>query len=269
MHGSCECGAVAFESDGPWDDVTVCHCSQCRKTSGHIWASSNVPVESLKFIREANLVWRNSSDIARRGFCGRCGSSLFYQKNDADRIAVAAGSLEAPTELKVGKHIFEDDKGDYYSLKDHPVSQNSPVVEVHGSCECGRVSLTATKPLRGGLNCHCDQCRKASGHFWAGVSLAEDGCEVSGKLVWYQSTDVVKKAFCGDCGSTVFWWLDGRPAPMVSAGILDAPTGVVIEKHIFVSEKGDYYQIDDDLPQAAQFDLNYTDTPKSNPQTNS
>nr|WP_272214715.1 hypothetical protein [Marinicella sp. W31]MDC2880044.1 hypothetical protein [Marinicella sp. W31] len=49
IKGRCECGAVAFEVDEVRDTVTVCHCSQCRRTSGHLWASTHAPFDKLFF----------------------------------------------------------------------------------------------------------------------------------------------------------------------------------------------------------------------------
>ena len=118
MKGRCECGAVAFEVDHVRDTVTVCHCSQCRRSSGHLWASTHAPFASLHFTADAGLRWYASSDMAKRGFCALCGSSLFYRMNDEDGIGIAAGCLEDTTGLRIGKHIFVADKGAYYPMPD-------------------------------------------------------------------------------------------------------------------------------------------------------
>ena len=112
------------------------------------------------------------------------------------------------------------------------------------------------KPISSWI-CHCEQCRKSSGYLWAGAQLQADGYQVISDetLKWYQSTDRAKKAFCSDCGSTIFWWMEGRAAPAVSLGILDSPTGINLDKHVFVAERADYEVIEDDLPQAQLFDL--------------
>lgn len=255
--GSCECGSVQFESEGPWRTISVCHCGQCRKTSGHLWAATAVPESALKITQDTTLEWRESSDSARRGFCNQCGSSLFYQKFDKDHIAIGPGALDGDTGLSVSRHIFEDDKGDYYDSPKSPAKAMEWDAPVPGSCECGAVKLTVVEEPVSAWICHCEQCRKASGYIWAGAQLTKDGYQVvSDKtLAWYQSTDVTKKAFCTDCGSTVFWWLDGRDAPAVSCGVLENPTGIKLEKHIFTSEMADYEVIEDDLPQAPLFDL--------------
>lgn len=118
IEGRCECGAVAFEVEHVRETVTVCHCSQCRRTSGHLWASTHAPFDSVTFMRDEGLQWYRSSESAKRGFCSRCGSSLFYRMNDEDGIGIAAGCLNDTSGLRIGKHIFTDDKGDYYQLPD-------------------------------------------------------------------------------------------------------------------------------------------------------
>jgi hypothetical protein len=114
MKGSCLCGAVSFEAEPPLRDVFTCHCSQCRKTSGHFWAATSVPHERFRVTKDEGLRWFKSSDIARRGFCSLCGSSLFWQPEGEARISIAAGALEGPTGLKIAEDWCLEDKGDYY-----------------------------------------------------------------------------------------------------------------------------------------------------------
>lgn len=116
--GRCECGSVQFKVDQVRETVTVCHCSQCRRTSGHLWASTHAKYESLDFISDEGLEWYASSAIAERGFCRFCGSSLFYRMKGEAGIGIAAGSLDQTEGLAVGKNIFVSDKGDYYEIRD-------------------------------------------------------------------------------------------------------------------------------------------------------
>lgn len=118
IKGRCECGAVAFEVPAVRKAVTVCHCGQCRRTSGHLWASTHAPFDSVTFLKDDSLTWYASSDFAKRGFCQTCGSSLFYRMNDEDGIGIAAGCIETQGVLAMGKHIFTRDKGDYYTIAD-------------------------------------------------------------------------------------------------------------------------------------------------------
>lgn len=114
--GSCLCGAVRFELRGPLRDVVLCHCAMCRKTHGHIGAYTNAPGQSLRMIEARGLKWYESSSFARRGFCGECGASVFWERIHGDVISVAAGVLDAPTGLTTTLQIFTDDAGDYYEI---------------------------------------------------------------------------------------------------------------------------------------------------------
>jgi hypothetical protein len=116
--GSCLCGDVRFEVREPLRKVVGCHCTQCRKTTGHYLAATAVPLEQFKLTRDAGLKWYRSSDDAQRGFCGNCGSTLFWKANARDYIAIAAGALDGETGLKLVGHIFCTDKGDYYDIAD-------------------------------------------------------------------------------------------------------------------------------------------------------
>jgi hypothetical protein len=116
--GSCLCGAVRFEVSGPLPAPDACHCSQCRKQSGHYWASTDVPRTALTVHGADALTWFQSSAKVRRGFCATCGSALFWDPIARPTIAVAMGAFDAPTDTKLAKHIFVADKGDYYEIAD-------------------------------------------------------------------------------------------------------------------------------------------------------
>ena len=116
LTGSCLCGAVRYEVTGPLRDVVNCHCAQCRKTHGHIGAYANAPRSALALIEARGLKWYRSSDFARRGFCGECGGTLFWERDDADVISIAAGTLDPPTGLKTVLQIYVRHAGDYYEI---------------------------------------------------------------------------------------------------------------------------------------------------------
>lgn len=119
MHkGRCECGSIRFEADEVRPTVNFCHCSQCRRTSGNLWAATRADNDKFRLTSSDSLKWYASSDFAKRGFCSDCGSSLFYKVNDADHIGIAAGCFNEPTGLTGAKHIFTDSKGDYYEIAD-------------------------------------------------------------------------------------------------------------------------------------------------------
>jgi len=124
---------------------------------------------------------------------------------------------------------------------------------VTGSCNCGGVKYTVTGELREVIACHCGQCRKQSGHFYAATSATNDDLQIedSGSLKWYAASDDAKRGFCGECGSALFWRRHGSENTSILAGSLDGDAGgIKLDRHIFVSDKGTYYEIDDGLPQS-------------------
>ena len=119
MHaGSCLCGAVRFEVDAALRPPDACHCTQCRKTSGHFWASTDVKRNDLRIDGAEHLSWFQSSAKVRRGFCSLCGSSLFWDPVGKDIVGVAMGAFDGPTNTHLAIHIFVADKGDYYEIAD-------------------------------------------------------------------------------------------------------------------------------------------------------
>ena len=116
IRGTCLCGAITFETPVAPRGASVCHCSQCRRQSGHLWASAFVPKADLTVTGPVR--WYDSSDAAQRGFCPTCGSFLFWQAHAEDTISFSLGALEAPTGITLQKHIFCADKGDYYQITD-------------------------------------------------------------------------------------------------------------------------------------------------------
>ena len=116
MKGSCLCGAVTFETKAEPQSLSVCHCSQCRKQSGHLWASAHVSDGDLAI--KGDVRWFQSSNDAKRGFCPTCGSFLFWKHAADDHTSFALGAIDGPTGLKLERHIFTVDKGDYYDITD-------------------------------------------------------------------------------------------------------------------------------------------------------
>lgn len=114
--GQCLCGDITFTVRGAAQGASACHCGQCRRQSGHVWASAYAPEEQVEI--SGPVRWYEASGVARRGFCPRCGSFLFWKAHEEDTISFALGALEEPTGLRLEKHIFVADKGDYYQIAD-------------------------------------------------------------------------------------------------------------------------------------------------------
>ena len=116
--GGCLCGGVRYRIHGPLRGVIACHCSQCRRTSGHYAAMTSAPSASIELTLAGTLLWYQSSDSAERAFCGRCGGNLFWKQAGRDDISITAGTLDTPTGLTIEEHIFVADKSDYYQIDD-------------------------------------------------------------------------------------------------------------------------------------------------------
>ena len=93
--GGCLCGGVRYVVNGPLRGVIACHCSQCRRTSGHYAAMTNAPSEQLELKSSQTLVWYQSSATAERGFCSTCGSNLFWRQFDSDTTSITAGATRS------------------------------------------------------------------------------------------------------------------------------------------------------------------------------
>ncbi len=116
--GHCLCGAVRFRTSGKLREVIACHCSQCRRQTGHFYAATNVQDDGLAVEGAESVTWYRASDTASRGFCRTCGSALFWKGDGSDYTSIMAGAFDQPTGLKIGVHIFCADKGDYYEIAD-------------------------------------------------------------------------------------------------------------------------------------------------------
>lgn len=120
-----------------------------------------------------------------------------------------------------------------------------------GSCLCGAVRFAVTGPLPPPDACHCVSCRKHSGHFFASTDVLRANLTIEGAehLTWFRSSAKVQRGFCATCGASLFWDPLGKDWIGVAMGAFDPPTDTRLRVHIFVAEKGDYYDLADGLPQ--------------------
>lgn len=129
--GGCLCGAVRYEVRGNLSKVVNCHCTQCRRTSGHFVAAASVDPDDLILLESRGLRWYQSSEKARRGFCSACGSSLFWDPTFEEPISIMAGTLDTPTGLETAAQIYVEDAGDYYEVGEElPASADDSAAEL-------------------------------------------------------------------------------------------------------------------------------------------
>jgi len=116
IKGQCLCGNIHFSSAKPVTKAIACHCGQCRRQTSHQFASAEV--EDADLTITGDVTWFTLSPEAKRGFCATCGSFLFWKGLADSFTCVSMGALESPTGLRLSKHIFTADKGDYYDIAD-------------------------------------------------------------------------------------------------------------------------------------------------------
>lgn len=110
--GGCLCGAIQYSCDLTTTDVVACHCEQCRRQSGHVWASVPARGDTLEIDAAETLRWRRERG-AERGFCGRCGSSLFWRADGSPDVSIGAGTLDDTSGLRLKAEIYVAEKSAY------------------------------------------------------------------------------------------------------------------------------------------------------------
>lgn len=121
-----------------------------------------------------------------------------------------------------------------------------------GGCLCGAIRYQISGEIRDVVTCHCEQCRRTSGHHVAATRVDTANLVVqdsTNSLRWYRSSEKAQRAFCSTCGSNLFWSADADERTSIMAGTLDQPTGLTIAQHIYCEDKADYYEIDGNAPQ--------------------
>ena len=130
------------------------------------------------------------------------------------------------------------------------------MAKLSGGCLCGGVKFSfLNENLQTADACHCSQCRRWSGYLWGSINAPIDAVQFSNDktLKWFRASEYARRGFCSECGASMFWHgenLDGHNQRIaIALGVLDEPHGLKIEEHIFVADKGEYYDIGDGLPQ--------------------
>ena len=108
--GSCLCGKVAFEVEGEFESLYLCHCERCRKDTGSAHAANLFSsTAALRWLSGQDLVktfnFNNSGHI--KCFCVECGSALPNLQMDGGLLVVPAGSLDDEVAIPpAAAHIF-------------------------------------------------------------------------------------------------------------------------------------------------------------------
>ena len=118
LTASCLCNGVKMIIKGEFRPIINCHCSQCLRTHGNFAAYTSILEKNIVFKSKKTLKWFNSSSNAKRGFCNKCGASIFFKRSGSRAISLSAGMIKNPTKLKTVSNIFCYNKSDYYKIYD-------------------------------------------------------------------------------------------------------------------------------------------------------
>ncbi len=132
------------------------------------------------------------------------------------------------------------------------MSDQGQGVQAHGGgCLCGGVRYEVRGKLRDALVCHCSMCQRTHGAPAPYSAARNDDLRLveSRGLKWFRSSETAERGFCRDCGASLFWRPVNADYTAIACGTLDQPSGVRSVGHIFLVDKGDYYELKDGLPQ--------------------
>jgi len=121
IEGHCECGRVRFEADGPIEDFSHCHCSQCRRMHGAAYATfAGVARNGFRFVSgESDLTIYASSETHERVFCSTCGSNILVSLvEEPGAIYLSMGAIDDDPPRPTGYHIYVGSKATWHQITD-------------------------------------------------------------------------------------------------------------------------------------------------------
>jgi hypothetical protein len=279
VRGSCLCGDVAWEAEGPFELMSHCYCSRCRKSHGAAFGTYVMGrADAFRLVRGRDRIQRyESSPGFFRPFCGRCGSVVpDGEPAWEDRVAMPVGPLDDDPGVRPLAHIFVASKAPWFEIHDTlprfdaepPGFGMTPLADLEpppstsaapgGSCLCGGVAYVVEgAPLRC-QHCHCSRCRKARAAAHASnLFVAADGVRfVRGEdlLVSYKVPQArfFTQVFCRVCGSPMPRIDRDRGLAVIPLGSLDGDSPLRPQRNIFVGSMAPWYTITDDLPRHAE-----------------
>ncbi len=271
-NASCLCGSVTWCIAGPFEYMSHCHCSRCRKTHGSAFSTYVAgPADSFTLNGGAHVVrWQSSPDFVRN-FCARCGSVVPGDPFHGLMFVPAGNFLDDPG-ARPAAHIFVSSKAPWYEIPDalpqfagYPEGFDAPVIDdraplddagqCRGSCLCGTVTYVLEQDPVRAVNCHCGRCRRArSAAHASNLFVPDTGMRFTrgtDALASYKVPEAqfFTQVFCRVCGSCLPRSDPSRGIAVVPMGSLDDAPGLRPQRHIFVADKAPWFDIADALPQ--------------------
>jgi hypothetical protein len=272
--GTCLCGTVQYEVDGPFSMMVHCHCSMCRSHHGTAFATFvAAPLASLRWKSgESNITEYSSSEKGKRPFCNTCGSVTPTRAPEMGLVIIPAGNLTGDLGIKPSMHMFVDYKAPWYSISDDlpqhaqwPPKFAGPSIErprfetkpgtFGGNCLCDGVAYEFEGPPIRIQSCHCSRCQRgrSAAHATNMLVKMENFRWLRGEalLATYKVPEArfFTAGFCRRCGSSTPVVSAVRGLVIVPAGTVNADPNVKMFAHIFVSHKAPWFEITDGVDQ--------------------
>jgi hypothetical protein len=271
--GSCLCGDLAYEIQGPFLEAHHCHCTYCRKEHGTPYATYGVaPAAGMKWLRGEDEIARyESSPGFHRSFCPRCGS-IVPGASFQGLAFIPLGNLDQDPGVRPIMHIHTAAKAPWWEIRDElpqhaafPPGIDAPVQptpepkdppgRTRGSCLCGKVAFVIEGEPIVARHCHCSRCRKGRAAANA-TNLVVPFAALrftrgEDQLVSYKVPEAkfFTQVFCRSCGSSMPRKDASRDISVIPMGSLDDDPGLRPQHHIFVADKVPWLEIRDGLPQ--------------------
>jgi hypothetical protein len=182
LRGSCLCGGVRWEYEGPLQFLAACHCTRCRKHHGAAFgAFAGAVAAGYRLLQGRELIARYEEPPGGpRGFCSRCGSKVPLDPEPGGMAMMPAGAFDEDPGAPLSAHIFVASKAPWYEIAGtaarfdaYPPDVAAPAMAtpqrpvragvLGGSCLCNGVAYELESRLDVINHCHCSRCRKARG----------------------------------------------------------------------------------------------------------
>ena len=121
LHGSCLCGGVRFEVDGPFERVVQCHCASCKKLSGGgSTTNGRASRDSIRIVAGEELLRTyQPHEGTAKTFCSVCGSNLFGGGwPERSHASVRISAIDDPFDEKPSSHIYVQSVAPWETLPD-------------------------------------------------------------------------------------------------------------------------------------------------------
>ena len=270
VRGSCLCGAVRWEADGPFEFLSHCYCGRCRKAHSAAFATYVMsPAGGFRLTGREHVRTFRTSPTGERPFCLHCGSVVADGAEWQGLVQMPAGALDDDPGVRPVAHILVGSKAPWWEIRDavpqfdgYPPGIDMAVLgdlppadppsgKPRGSCLCGDVAYVVEGTPSHVVLCHCSRCRKINGAahnamLWTtGEPVRFTRGEAS--LVTYAVAGTLfRQRFCPRCGAKMPAYSEEFGFSFVPMGTLDDDPGIRPSGHLYVGSKAPWYELPDD-----------------------